>query len=307
MAEAKILVVDDEPDVLEVVKSRLKLYGFQVITAGDGEEALRQVEREGPDLMLLDVNLPKKDGLEVLRILREDILHRHLPIIMLTAKGDIADKLAGIEAGADDYITKPFDSTELIARTRMILMRTSRGLDANPLTRLPGNISIARELESRLRNKKEFSFLYIDQDNFKCFNDHYGYQRGDKAIKTTASIIIKVVKNEGSDGDFVGHIGGDDFVVITGKGKEDAICRGIIDSFTREIILLYDEEDRKRGYLGCESRECSRKDKAGIMTLSIGVVAGLPGSMAHSAEISLRGAELKEKAKALPGSRYVKA
>ena len=160
MAEGKILVVDDEPDVLEVVKSRLELHGFRVITAGDGEEALLRVGQEKPDLLLLDVNLPRKDGLEVLRILREDILHVHLPIIMLTAKGNLSDKLAGIEAGADDYITKPFDSSELIARTSMILMRTSRGLDANPLTKLPGNASIARELESRIRDKKEFSFLY---------------------------------------------------------------------------------------------------------------------------------------------------
>ncbi len=304
MAEATILVVDDEPDVLEVVKSRLELHGFQVVTAGDGEEALLKVAQENPDLLLLDVNLPRKSGLEVLRALREDISHVHLPIIMLTARGSLADKLAGIEAGADDYITKPFDSTELIARTRMILVRTSLGLDANPLTRLPGNVSIAREIERRLRDKQQFSFLYLDLDNFKSFNDHYGYQRGDGAIKTLASIIIEAVRSLGNDNDFVGHVGGDDFVVITGRGKSETICRNIIEQFDRAILQLYDEEDREKG---CVDSRRGRSDKIGIMTLSIGIVASFPGEMSHSAEISQRGAEVKARAKALPGSRYVKA
>ena len=296
-------MVDDEPDVLEVVKSRLELHGFRVVTARDGEEALQKVEEENPDLMLLDVNLPGKSGREVLQILREGILHVHLPVIMLTARGELADKLAGIEAGADDYITKPFDSTELIARTRMILMRTSRGLDANPLTKLPGNISINREVKRRLRNKEKFSFLYLDLDNFKSFNDHYGYERGDITIKTTASLVIKAVEDEGTSNDFIGHIGGDDFVVITGPEKAEVICQRIIEQFDRGILRLYDEEDRKKGYIAGKERG-GKRNKFGIMTMSIGVVTSRPEEITHSAEISRRGAELKEKAKALPGSRY---
>ncbi len=306
MTEEKILVVDDEPDVLEVVKSRLELHGFQVITARDGEEALQKVEQGNPDLVLLDVTLPRKNGLEVLRALREDIMHVYLPVIMLTARGSLADKLAGIEAGADDYITKPFDSSELIARTRMILMRTSQGLDANPLTRLPGNVSIARETERRLRDKKKFSFLYLDLDKFKNFNDHYGYQRGDEAIKTLASIIVEVVRSPGNNNDFIGHIGGDDFVVITNRERPEDICRKIIERFDRVIIRLYDEEDRARNYIDSRGRD-GKRSRIGMMTLSIGIVTSFPNEMTHSAEISQRGAELKTKAKALPGSRYVKA
>ncbi len=305
MVAEKILVVDDEPDVLEVVKSRLEHHGFQVITAKDGEDALQKIEQGNPDLVLLDVTLPRKNGLEVLRTLREDIMYAYLPVIMLTARGSLADKLAGIEAGADDYITKPFDSSELIARTRMILMRTSQGLDANPLTRLPGNVSIARETERRLRDKKKFSFLYLDLDKFKNFNDHYGYQRGDKAIKTLASIIIETVQGQENDNDFIGHIGGDDFVVITNRERPETLCQAIIERFDQVIIRLYDEEDRKKGCR--DSRRKGRRAKSGIMTLSIGIVTSVPNEMTHSAEISQRGAELKAKAKALPGSRYATA
>ena len=302
MSSEKVLVVDDEPDIVEMVKARLELNNFQVITAQDGEEALKKIEREEPDLVLLDVVLPKMNGLEICRKLREDIVLSHIPIIMLTGKGNLSDMVAGIEAGADDYIVKPFDPAELIARTRMVLRRTHRGLDANPLTRLPGNVSIAREIENRLKRREGFSLLYLDLDNFKAFNDHYGYGRGDEVIKLTAATIIKAVKEWGNDDDFIGHIGGDDFAVMTTPGKEDSICREIIHGFDGRITQLYDAEDRKRGYINSRRKQGER---FGIMTASIGVVTNLPPEITHSAEVAQMGAELKERAKAIKGSSYI--
>jgi diguanylate cyclase (GGDEF)-like protein len=304
MRSEKVLVVDDEPDIVEMVKARLELNNFQVITARDGEEALKKIEREEPDLVLLDVVLPKMDGLEICRKLREDIILSYIPIIMLTAKGNLSDMVAGIEAGADDYIVKPFDPAELIARTKMVLRRTYRGLDANPLTRLHGNVSITREMEERLKRRENFSLLYLDLDNFKAFNNHYGYERGDGVIKVAAATIIEAVKRWGNDDDFIGHIGGDDFVVMTTPEKEDSICRRIIQGFDRRITRLYDEEDRKRGYIMSKRKGGERFS---IMTVSIGVVSNLPPEISHSAEVAQIGAELKERAKALKGSSYVKA
>ncbi len=298
-------MVDDDPDVLEMVKVRLELNDFQVITAQDGEEALKKIEGEEPDLVLLDIVLPRMDGFQVCRLLREDIVLSYIPVIMLTGKGNLSGMVAGIEAGADDYIVKPFDPAELIARTKMVLRRTYRGLDANPLTRLPGNVSITREIEKRLRRREDFSLLYLDLDNFKAFNDYYGYERGDEVIKATAATIIKVVKEWGSDDDFIGHIGGDDFVVMTTPEKEDSICRRIIEGFDRSITRLYDEEDGKRGYIMSKRKGGERFS---IMTVSIGVVTNLPAcaQITHSAEVAQIGAELKERAKALKGSTYVK-
>ena len=147
MQSKKILVADDEHDIVEVVKDTLEANGFQVITAFDGEEAIKRVYEESPDLLILDINMPKMNGYQVLENIKEDIIHSHLPVIMLTAKGDIKDKISGLGAGVDDYVTKPFNSFELVARIESILRRAVQDMEANPLTKFPGNVAIGNELK----------------------------------------------------------------------------------------------------------------------------------------------------------------
>ena len=147
-----------------------------------------------------------------------------MPIIMLTAQGNEEDKLTGLELGADDYITKPFNPRELISRVKNTLLRIERNRWANPLTGLPGNTEIQSEINYRIAKDMLFSVLYLDVDNFKAYNDVYGFARGDTAIKLIADILMDAVSAFGSQNDFIGHIGGDDFVVITSPEYADTIC-----------------------------------------------------------------------------------
>jgi diguanylate cyclase (GGDEF)-like protein len=304
MAE-RILIVDDEPDIRDILKIILSEENYEVIEADNGEDALRLIRTKSPDLVLLDYKIPKIDGREVCRLVKEDILLQHLPIIMVTGKGDLDDKVEGIYAGADDYIVKPFEPKELLARIRMVLRRTQRDLEANPLTRLPGNVSILKELNKLIEKKQLFAVCYLDLDKFKAYNDKYGFERGDEVIRATARILIKAVKNFGRETDFIGHIGGDDFVIITHPSTVDAICQNIIEEFEKISPTFYNEEDRQKGYIIATDRK-GNEEKVPLLSISIGVVTNEYRKIEHVAQIGEIGAELKNFAKRLEGSNYVK-
>ncbi len=220
----KILIADDDPDIRDVLKLTLSEENYEVIEAENGEDALKAIHAKTPDIVLLDYQMPILNGREVCSLIKKDLLLRHLPIIMVTGKGEVTDKIGGIEAGADDYIVKPFEPKELLARIRMILRRTERDLEANPLTRLPGNVSILNELSRRLESKALFAVCYIDLDKFKAYNDTYGFEHGDEVIRETARIMIRAVHQVGCPDDFIGHIGGDDFVIVTTPQLSDNLC-----------------------------------------------------------------------------------
>jgi GGDEF domain-containing protein len=244
--------------------------------------------------------MPRIDGYEVCKILREEVATRYIPIILLSAKGGVDSQVQGLELGADDYITKPFNHTELIARVEALIRRHELSLDANPLTRLPGNMSIERELIRRLADSCKFAVGYADMDNFKAFNDQYGFAMGDRIIFETGQIISHAV----TQFDFVGHIGGDDFVFITTPDTVDKVCQKIIHQFDRVIPRYYDEESRARGYIETKTRN-GVIQRFPVMSLSIAVVTNLERNFTHFAEISTIGAELKRYLKTLDGSNYL--
>ncbi|MDD4899368.1 MAG: response regulator [Candidatus Omnitrophica bacterium] len=301
----KILVVDDDPDIRDILKLTLSEENYEVIEASDGEEALKIIPTKPLDLVLLDYRIPKVDGREVLRRIKKDLLLRHLPIIMVTGKGDISDKVGGIDAGADDYVVKPFEPKELLARIRMILRRTERDLEANPLTRLPGNVSILNELSRRLDSKALFAVCYIDLDKFKSYNDKYGFEHGDEVIRETARILIRSAQQFGNVDDFIGHIGGDDYVIVTTPDKVDVLCKTIIDSFEKTVPTFYAPNDYKNGFIMAHDRQ-GKEQKTPLLSISIGVVTNETRKIEHIAEIGEIGAELKEYAKSLERSNYVK-
>jgi DNA-binding response OmpR family regulator len=150
MTKKKILIVDDEPDVRDVIRIILESENYETQEASNGAEGLEKISKRPPDLIILDFMMPKMNGPDVCQALKKDLLLRHIPIIMLTGRGELADKVKGINAGADDYILKPFEPTELLARVKMSLRRAEIDLDANPLTRLPGNVSIQNEIENKI-------------------------------------------------------------------------------------------------------------------------------------------------------------
>lgn len=305
MHKIRILVVDDDPDIRDVLNITLSAEGYEVIEACDGEEALKLINEKGPALIVLDYMMPKIDGKEVCRRLKEDILLSHLPVLMLTGKGEIADKVGGIEAGADDYMVKPFEPQELLARIKMTIRRSARDLEANPLTRLPGNIAIINEIQARIDSGATFAVCVLDLDKFKSYNDKYGFERGDSVIRETARIIIKAVKQYGDKFDFIGHIGGDDFVAITTPECCEKIAQKIIDDFDSMAPKFYDVKDRKAGFIIAPDRK-GEKQKVTLLSISIGIVTNLKRNIAHVAQIGEIGAELKAYAKSVKGSIYVK-
>jgi len=300
----RVLVVDDDPDIRDVLRIILEAEKYEVIEAENGEDAVKIVIQKAPDIVLLDYKMPKMDGREVCRLIKKDILLRHLPIIMVTGKGEIVDKVDGIEAGADDYIVKPFEPEELLAHIRMILRRSEIDLEANPLTRLPGNLSILNELNQRLAGNKLFASCYVDLDRFKAYNDTYGFQHGDNVIKETARILLRNVKEFGNSGDFVGHVGGDDFVVVTSIPIMDKLCSKIIEDFDKTTRNFYNETDWKNGYIIAHDRQDLEK-KLPLLSISIGVVTNEFRKINHVAQIGEIGAELKSFAKSLKKSNYV--
>ena len=303
MPREVILVVDDEPFIRDILKSVLE-ESYDVLEASDGDEALQMIRKKSPSLVILDYKMPKKTGLEVCKEIREDPLFLHLPIIILTGKGELQDKIEGLDAGADDYLVKPFEPDELMARVRMVLKRSTRDLDANPLTRLPGNVSIMNEVQSRIIRGQKFAVLYLDLDKFKAYNDYYGFEKGDELIKETSWIIIEALHRKGKEDDFVGHIGGDDFVVVTVPQRSKDIAQEVIDRFDEKAPLFYEEEDRKKGFIISKDR-LDREEKFSIVSISIGIVTNVHRQFKHIGEVSSVGAELKKKAKTFGKSVYI--
>jgi len=305
MSKKRILIADDDPDILDVLRLSIPDDEYEVIEASNGEEALNKVYERPPDLLITDYMMPKLDGRELCAKLKKDILLRHMPIIMLTGKGEVKDKVQVLDAGADDYIVKPFEPEELLARIRMVVRRSQIDLDAAPLTRLPGNVSIFNEIDRRIKSGEKFAVGYSDLDKFKVFNDKYGFTWGDRCIQTTARVIVKAVEAKGKQDDFVGHIGGDDFVIVSSVDTIDATCKQIVQEFDKAAEGLYKPEDLKRGYIIGKDRQ-GKETKASLISVSIGVVTNMHREFTHVAQVTEIGAELKEYAKSKKKSNYVK-
>jgi diguanylate cyclase (GGDEF)-like protein len=304
----RVLVVDDDKNLRKIIATNLELGGFDVLTASDGAEGLRVLDEQSAiDLVLLDVMMPRMDGYEVAERIRahSNPTVSHVPIIMVTAKGETEDKLRGFEAGADDYITKPFGPQELLARVRAKIRRVETDSSLSPLTRLPGNLAIEAELRARIAAKVPFSVLYLDLDSFKAFNDNYGFVHGDEAIQLVASIAVDVVRRRGTSGDFVGHIGGDDFILVTVPERGEEMAREIVAAFDVEIRSLYNAQDLRHGYIETRDRR-GTLNRFPIMTISIALISNETRQFESYAQIGEAAAELKRYAKSIGGSVFVK-
>jgi diguanylate cyclase (GGDEF)-like protein len=297
----RILVVDDDVDIATFVSQSMELEGFEVQMAHSGEDALAMVRQYQPDLVILDQLMPGLDGVEVIRRLRAQVVTSALPIIVLTARSQTVDKVVALTAGADDYLVKPFDTMELVVRVRSTLRRNQEFRDASPLTGLPGNNRILREIGDRLRSGNEFAVCYCDIDGFKAVNDAYGFARGDEFIVTLGRELLVAVSEAGPPPAFLGHIGGDDFVVICSPGQIRLLTDSAVSRFEQAADALYDEEDRNRRYVSVKSRRDGIKD-VGLVTVSIGVALSTRRAYADPRELVAVASEMKTVAKSQPGS-----
>jgi PleD family two-component response regulator len=301
----RILVIEDDPKLRFILEKQLtdaKDASYEVRTAPDGIRGLEEVRREPPELILLDVMMPGLDGYEVCRQLKSNPLTSRIPVIFLTAKSTFEDKIHGLELYADDYLTKPWAQNELLFRVRNQL-KTRRGqLQSNALTGLPGNVLIETELSRRIAQGEKFAYLHIDLDYFKAYNDYYGHARGDVVIRFVASLLQDQVQRHGLPGDFVGHIGGDDFVVITTPERAPNIGHGIRSSFDSGISSQYDEQDLKRGHIMVLSSRQGGVNKFEIMSITILIVSNVGRDIHHGAQVIDISKDLKKQGKAMKGS-----
>lgn len=299
----RVLIVDDDPEILHIIQVALQMDGFDVEVAMDGDEALERAMDTPPDVIVLDVMMPRLDGLEVCKRLRENYETRSTTVILLTARVSSTDKMLGFRAGADDYVTKPFDPDELVERVRATLRRNREMTSLSPLTGLPGNLDIERELMAVLAAKADFALLHIDIDNFKAYNDAYGVLNGDQAIKLLARCIRQAVREVDRTACFVGHVGGDDFAVLCPADVAPLLAQRTIDLWDRWMPMLYDQQDAERGYVRVLDRR-KRTQKFRTMTLSIGIATTQFREFETHLEVADIAAEMKQLAKRDPESSY---
>ena len=292
----RVLIADDQTELLYLMKEMIEAAGFEVFTANDGVEAMTAVFECNPDIIVLDYNMPRKDGLEVAEDLKNNPLFAHIPIIIVTGAGDKKTKMKGLGMGIDDYLIKPVDTEELIARIRMILKRNKQVLDTNPLSKLPGNPSIQARVEREIQKGREFAVLYLDLNNFKAYNDTYGFEAGDRVLKATANLLVKLtIQNENSE-DFIGHIGGDDFIVVADYTRSEELAKRIVNAFDEIAPSFYSKADRERGHIVSTDRQGNIKNFP-FLSIAIGIVHNHTRPLVSFAQVSNIGTELKKGAK----------
>jgi diguanylate cyclase (GGDEF)-like protein len=302
-ARYDILVVEDDQFLARLLDVELSSTGYGVRIAYDGEQGLEAAFERCPDLVLADVMMPKMDGFEMVRRLRGDARTESVSIILVTARGLQTDKLTGLTAGADDYIVKPFDNDELLARVAGVLRRAEYMKSQSPLTGLPGNVRIEDEIQARVDLRQPFAVLYLDLDNFKAFSDRYGFVRGDEALRATGHLIRDTAKEVAGPGTFVGHIGGDDFVVVCEPERAELVAQQVIRRFDALSPALYEEEDRARGHIEAEDRQGNLR-RFPLLSISIGIASTTARDFGHRAEAVGVATELKNFAKRDPHSSY---
>jgi DNA-binding response OmpR family regulator len=299
-----LLIVDDDADIQRILSLRLRQDGYRIVQAATGAEALIAAQKQPFDLIILDLLLPDIDGFSVLGALRARKSTAMTPIILLSARDSAQEKVRGLQIGADDYVTKPFSAAELLARVRAALRRHEHAAGANPSTGLPGNIAIERAIRSRIENNLPFAVCYVDIDNFKAYNDTYSFLKGDAVIHQTAHILLAAVEQRGNSDDFVGHIGGDDFIVITTPDRAEPISAHVIASFDQLAPLFYDADARELGFIDAVDRQ-GRPARYPLVGLSIAIISSARHPIQHLAEVAQRAVDVKKRAKEQPGSVYV--
>lgn len=303
MKKDKILIIDDEVENLSILKVRLESSNFDVVTAESPKLGISLAKTENPDAILLDLNMPEMDGYQVCRVLKDDYATAHIPVILLTCMDSLDHKLEGLEGGADDYFVKDkIEYREIAARVRSHLRRNKTNISASPLTKLPGNIAIEIKAKDMIANNQRFELGYLDIDNFKAYNDYYSFEQGDKVIQFIGKSLVKAVANCGREGDFVGHIGGDDFVFITGEGSGEKIASAMVQWVDKVAPQMYHETDRKIGFITAKDREGKVK-KFGFIGVTIAVVGYNPEYKTLS-DYSEVAAKIKKILKNQGGSRY---
>ena len=281
---SNILIVEDEPAIAELLAMNLQHAGHCPIRAGSAEEALRVIRDVLPDVLLIDWMLPGMSGVALARALRTDARTKAIPIIMLTARSEEGDKVQGLDAGADDYITKPFDVEELRLRVKNAIARATYESLTNPTTGLPSARLIEDQLR-RLLRRDNWGIIYIGIDHLEPFKEVYGFVAADEVLRYTAMVLGETADRIGTPEDFIGHIGGDDFLVITRKELIRPMVQDMTRRFSEGIVTHYDFKTRQQGYLVIRDDQ-GNEQRVGLMELAIGAISSDDGPFTDIREIT---------------------
>lgn len=287
MNNGHILVVEDDFDISNMLRIYFSGQGYEVEVAARGSSALEACRTRLPDLIVLDIMLPDMDGYAICRELRTTSRTSHIPIIFLTQKDERGDKIAGLELGADDYITKPFDIEELKLRVKNAISTHRRRNQTDPKTGLPSGKLIEDRLRDLIR-AKDWYLLLIGIDHLKTFNDVYGFVASDEVLRFTAMVLNEVVDEWGTVNDFIGHASSDTFIIITFSQDIPMMVEGIRAGFSQGIGTHYNFMDSEKGGI-----ELSDGTIAPLMRLSIGVVSDKTQQFADIREITEMAAEYR--------------
>jgi len=299
MGKARLLVVEDDIDIGNMLKIYFSGMEFDVDVAVRGSDALEKTKQVLPHLIVLDIMLPDIDGYEVCRNLRTNMRTSHIPVIFLTQKDERSDKLQGLELGADDYITKPFDIEELKLRVQGAIRRSERESLTDPRSGLPAGRLIEEQLR-RIIREKGWALLDARLNNFEPFKDVYGFVAGDDVLRFSAMLIGEIVDELGTTSDFIGHAGGDNFIIITTEEKADGIKVRLKERFDNEVLTHYNFMDRQQGFVQTPSPDGAMV-KVPFMTMSVGVVSPSVQSFADIREITELAAEARRQDTAAGG------
>lgn len=285
MSSGRILVVEDDFDISNMLRIYFTSQGYQVEVAAMGEDALEACRKRLPDLVVLDIMLPDMDGYAVCRQLRTKTRTSHIPIIFLTQKDERSDKIAGLELGADDYVTKPFDIEELKLRVASAIRAHQRLNMTDPRTGLPSGRLIEEQLRGLMR-RDDWTFILVGIDHLYLFNDAYGFVAGDEVLRFAALLLNDIVDEYGTNDDFLGHASNDTFTIITFCEDAQGMVESLRERFAEEILPHYNFMDTERGGIALSDGSVGP-----LMTLSFGIVSGREETFADIREITETAAE----------------
>ena len=291
MGKSRLLVVEDDLDIGNMLKIYFSGMDFDVDVAVRGSDALEKTKQVLPHLIVLDIMLPDIDGYEVCRNLRTNMRTSHIPVIFLTQKDERSDKLQGLELGADDYITKPFDIEELKLRVQGAIRRAERESLTDPRSGLPAGRLIEEQLR-RIIREKDWAMIDARINHFESFKDVYGFVAGDDVLRFTAMLIGEVVDELGTTKDFIGHAGGDNFIIITTAERVSAVRDRLRFRFNEEVQTHYNFMDRQQGFVQAPAAD-GTTTKVPLMTMSMDVISPQEHSFADIREITELAAEAR--------------
>ncbi|WP_018125481.1 diguanylate cyclase domain-containing protein [Desulfovibrio oxyclinae] len=300
----RAFVLSSDPELAKLFRSLWPEELMEITVFEYGRGAVEHLFNEPPDLLIVDNRLSDISGQEVASLVKSENVYRQLPVVLVLDAEDMTEPWDWNRIEVDDFLVRPFTEGEARDRVNLTLCRALRALDANPLSKLPGNTSIIQRIQSLIDAGEEFALAYCDLDHFKSFNDKYGFSRGDEVLMMSARVIVNTIRGLGGVGSFVGHVGGDDFVYIVPADRAEESCKRVIDAFDSIVPHFYDEEDRKQGFIRSTDRQGNERTFP-LMAVSIAVVINTEGRLKHYGEASAIAMALKKKAKENPKSSYV--